>query len=152
MQRNTIIVDLDGTLCNCDHRIELARTKQWDAFHSMLIEDEPYEDVKHFIKFIARSALMEIDIIGLTGRNEKHRNKTLDWLEKNGVFFDELLMRPDNDFRSDHELKPLLLEEWFGSREIMLSKVMFVLEDRDKVVEAWRNIGISCWQVRMGTY
>jgi hypothetical protein len=152
MFRNTIVVDLDGTLCDCGHRVELARAKQWDHFHSLLVEDQPFEDVKSLIKLIGCKATMEIDIIGLTGRNEANRNKTLDWLESHKIFFDELLMRPNNDFRQDHILKPELLEEFFGGREIMLKRVMFVLEDRDKVVEAWRNIGINCWQVRQGTY
>jgi hypothetical protein len=45
-----------------------------------------------------------------------------------------------------------MTEEYFGSKEAVLQNVIFVLDDRDKVVEAWRNYGLPCWQVRPGVW
>jgi FMN phosphatase YigB (HAD superfamily) len=141
---NTIVVDLDGTLCNSKHREHLAQAGQWDEFHSLLADDKPWGDVWQLIADLCGKYY----IIGLTGRNEKYRLKTVQWLDKYEIELDNLLMRPDFDPRPDHELKPQLLAE----AGVLPEEVLFVLEDRDKVVEAWRNWGYNCWQVRPGGY
>ena len=33
-----------------------------------------------------------------------------------------------------------------------IEEVLVILEDRDRVVEEWRNLGFNCWQVRAGGY
>lgn len=143
---NTVVIDLDGTLCNSSHRDHLAVAKEWDEFHSLLGQDEPWPDVQKMIALLGEVG--NYYLVGLTGRNEKHRNATHEWLMKHDIFLDNLLMRPDYDPRPDHELKPQMLAE----ANILESEVWFVLEDRDKVVEAWRNLGYNCWQVRCGGY
>jgi FMN phosphatase YigB (HAD superfamily) len=139
-----IVVDLDGTLCNSRHREHLAIAKQWDEFHSLLRYDEPWDDVKRFLSELHA----DIEVIGLTGRNERYRNETLDWLDTYEICLSELLMRPDDNYQPDHELKPQML----AAAGVKPQQVWLVLEDRDKVVEAWRNLGFSCWQVRPGGY
>ncbi len=144
-----VVVDLDGTLCNSAHREHLARAKEWDQFHSLLSDDEPWPDVQQLIKLLetTRSA-----IVGLTGRNERYRTTTLNWLAKYDIDLDALLMRPNDDYLSDHELKPMMLDEFLEGQNLTHDDVWFILEDRDKVVEAWRNLGHNCWQPRPGGY
>ena len=89
-------------------------------------------------------------IIALTGRNERYRKITEDWLHDQLISPDYLLMRPDDDFTSDHILKPQMLTEWRMEHPDV--GIAFILEDRDKVVEAWRNLGYNAWQVRPGGY
>jgi hypothetical protein len=143
---HVIVIDLDGTLCNSAHREHLAAAKQWDDFHSLLGADEPWPDVKQMIELL--SGVGNYYLVGLTGRNERYRQITHQWLMNHDIFLDNLLMRPDNDFTSDAELKPRLLAE----SGVLPSEVWFILEDRDKVVEAWRNLGYNCWQCRPGGY
>jgi FMN phosphatase YigB (HAD superfamily) len=149
MKPFVIVVDLDGTLCNASHRDHLAVAGQWDEFHSKLMDDEPWPDVKAFLDLFwtVNSVTEDFVIVGLTGRNEQWRGKTLEWFSKHELFMDELLMRPDKDFTPDAELKPRMLLERFPQESIL-----FILEDRDKVVDAWRNAGFNCWQVRPGGY
>lgn len=149
MTRNIVIVDLDGTLCNSAHREHHAVAKEWELFHSKLKEDKPHEDVATLIKAMSR---LGYRCYGLTGRNEQHRSATINWLADNWVQLDVLLMRPDNDWRPDHELKPAMLQEAFGGLDLARERVLMILEDRDKVVEAWRNLGFRCWQVQPGGY
>lgn len=145
-----IVVDLDGTLCNAGHRDHHAVAGQWDEFHSRLMDDEPWPDVKAFLDLFwsASSESENYHIIGLTGRPEQWRGKTYEWLQKHSIALDALLMRPDRDWSPDAELKPRLLESYAPSKE----DVLFILEDREKVVDAWRNLGYNCWQVRPGGY
>lgn len=139
-----IVVDLDGTLCNSQHRDHLAVAGQWDDFHSLLVDDLPWPDTKQLLDMFFPT---EYRVVGLTGRNERYRNATLKWLAKNDIWLDDLLMRPDDNYQSDHELKPATLERYYKKEQ-----VWFILEDRDKVVEAWRNMGYNCWQIRPGGY
>jgi uncharacterized HAD superfamily protein len=151
MTANIIVVDLDGTLCNSAHREHLARAGQWDEFHSLLGDDKPWEDVAKVLPLLSET----FAIVALTGRNEKWRNATLKWLVNNDQLdqhIDYLLMRPDNDFRSDAVLKPALLDEFLDDQKVTHAEVLFILEDRDKMVEAWRELGHSCFQVRPGGY
>jgi uncharacterized HAD superfamily protein len=147
--KNSIVVDLDGTLCNCDHRVSFVRAQQYDEFNSRLVDDKPHEEV---IRVIERLA-MSHHIIVATGRSDKYKEPTQTWFSRHNIIVDALLMRPEGNHIPDHELKPQLLYSYFeGGKEEALKSVLVVLEDRDKVVAAWRNEGFPCWQVRKGNY
>ena len=147
---SVIVIDLDGTLCNSAHREHLARAQEWDEFHSQLFLDEPWPDVAALLPIVSESFV----IVGLTGRSSRYQTPTLRWLIKHKLeqYIDFLLMRPDGDWRSDNELKPALLDQWLKEQNSTHSSVLFILEDRDKMVEAWRELGHNCWQVRPGGY
>lgn len=148
MMRKAAVFDLDGTVFDCLHRIDYAKSKQWDEFHSRCTADTPFMDTMTLIEAIGPS----MDIIMATGRTNRYREHTLQTFKAHGIMCDALLMRPDNDFSPDGEMKLRLLEKHFGSKEKVLEGVAFVLDDRDKVVEAFRNYGLACWQVRVGDY
>lgn len=149
--KQAIIVDLDGTLCDCSHRVHHAQNKQWDEFNAGIPEDK----INPAVKWLClQAAQNELEVILCTGRNEGNRAATLRWLlDQNCLLFtDVLLMRPKDDHTPDHELKLRLIGEHFGSIEAAREKVLFTLDDRDRVVEAWRNAGFQCWQVQAGSY
>jgi hypothetical protein len=143
-----IVVDLDNTICNCDHRTHLAKEKRWEEFHAGLADDKPNADVVEIVQRLAQN----YSILFLSGRSEKNRAATKLWLRAQGLIVDGLLLRPDDDRTVDHELKPRLLFEHFGSKESAKREVLIILEDRDQVVKSWRDHGFNCWQVREGTY
>lgn len=152
----TIILDLDGTLFNCEHRQHLAQAKQWDEFHSLATGDKPHEDVHWFVKLLCNSdfsqGMPKYHMVVLTGRNERYRKMTEDILRSNGLLIDALLMRPDDNYDFDDKMKIQLLEGYFGSKKEVLENVFLCLDDRDTVVEAFRNYGLHCWQVRQGAF
>lgn len=143
-----IVIDLDGTLCNSSHREHLAQNKQWDDFHAGLVNDTPHRDVQLLIE----SLYDRHYIVFLTGRSEAWRNQTLKWLEDHSIMGDTLLMRPKGDWSSDTVIKPQLLANHCLGIVDAVARVKFILEDRDKMVECWRNLGFNCWQVRPGGY
>jgi len=150
MTKQWIVVDLDGTLCDCSHRVHWAQAKQWDEFHAGIPEDKPYDDVVALVSLASQN----YEVLVCTGRNEAHRKATIDWLRHHGLeeVVTDVLMRPDNDRSPDHELKIRLVCEYFGGMDNALKSVLLVLDDRDKVVEAWRDAGFKCWQVQQGSY
>ncbi len=55
-------------------------------------------------------------------------------------------LRKDNDRRSDTEVKRELLAT------LDKSKILFVVEDRSRVVEMWRSEGLVCLQCAPGEF
>ena len=151
-EKNFIICDLDGTLSNSNHRTHLAQQGLWDDFHAAGKDDTVNEAVAWFLDNNSRFG--NAIIVVLTGRNERYRNLTNDWFSRHRLMnvIDNLIMRPDNDYTSDIELKPQLLFDFFSDRKTALERVMVILEDRDKMVARWRDLGFDCWQTAVGTY
>lgn len=147
MNKRYLIVDIDGTVSNASHREELAQAGKWDEFHEQSGGDVPYPDIVDILRHISH-----LTLVGCTGRNEKYRQRTFDWLLSHNLMLDHLLMRPDNDFTKDVELKIRLLEGFFGSKELVISNVLAVFEDRDRVVEGLREYGLTVLQPRAGAY
>lgn len=154
-----VLVDLDGTVCNVAHRLHLAQAKEWDDFHALLMDDEPVAEIVELLRMIefAASVGWPVEILAVTGRGEQWRGLTFDWFTKHSIPIDEVLMRPTDDYTPDGELKIRLIEQYFAERygpgqAAATNRVLFAIEDRDRVVEAYRNYGIKCWQVAQGEY
>jgi hypothetical protein len=68
------------------------------------------------------------------------------WLEQQGVNYHDLLLRKDRDRRSDTVVKREMLSG------IDRDKILFVVEDRNRVVEMWRAEGLVCLQCAPGEF
>lgn len=147
--KNTIVVDIDGTIAKVGDRLKYLQQekKDWDAFYEHCYEDEPIKDI---IELVELMQIHEYNIVFCTGRRESVRKKTEDWLFKNIWCLREykLLMRKDNDYRPDTEVKPELL----ANAGITPDNVWFILEDRDSMVAKWRELGYRCLQVADGKF
>ena len=83
----------------------------------------------------------------LSGRSDVTHQATRDWLSKNGVYYDHLVMRPQNLlYLPDNELKQM----WLDS--IGKENVAMVFDDRNQVVDMWRKNGLTCFQVADGDF
>lgn len=135
------IVDLDGTICNIDHRLHYVQdgAKNWDAFFEALPDDVPNEAITRMVESLRRD---NYEIVLCSGRPEKCRAATLAWLNKHDVYFTTLYMRPDDDTRPDHVVKRQLLA---GIREDGFEPFV-VIDDRQSVVDMWREEGLICLQ------
>jgi phosphoglycolate phosphatase-like HAD superfamily hydrolase len=146
-----IVVDLDGTLCDCSHRVHWAQAKEWDKFHAGIPEDKPYAAVVSIVQAAFQAGHR---LLLCTGRNEANRKATIEWLNHQTLwgYFDDLIMRPEDCRDTDADLKVRLVDEYFGDRAVALEEVLLVLDDRDRVVQAFRDAGFKCWQVAAGDY
>lgn len=145
-----VIVDLDGTICDCKHRLDAAKDGRWDEFHAMCKDDVPFPDI---VSLVATLAATGHSLFYLSGRDERQRLVTIDWFTANGVPQPDVMrLRPTGDYRKDGVLKTEMITEFFGSQENALARVLFCLDDRDQSVEALRNYGLTVLQVREGDY
>lgn len=146
---NIVIVDIDGTIAKVGTRLRHLQgpVKDWDGFYDACDQDEPYTDIIDLVKILS----YHYRIVFCTGRRSGVRRKTYDWLLVNyGPYTTDckLLMRADNDYRPDYEVKPELLMK----ASIELSDIAFVLEDRNSMVDQWRKMGLRVLQVAPGAF
>lgn len=136
-----IICDLDGTLALMGDR------SPHDA--STALEDALNHPIANILEVYSHQKLYDIRLLLVTGRQEKYRGVTEQWLQKHQItHYEQLYMRPENDQRKDYVLKREIYERDIRNR----FEVLFVLEDRDQVVRMWRGIGLTCLQVEYGDY
>jgi FMN phosphatase YigB (HAD superfamily) len=140
-----VIFDIDGTLADVSERIHHVRKKpkNWPAFFEGMAQDKAIHSMVRLCNILYASG---IRIVLCSGRNEEHRAQTVEWLAGQGVKYHDLLLRRSNDRRSDTEVKRELL----GTLD--KSKILFVVEDRSRVVEMWRSEGLVCLQCAPGEF
>lgn len=146
MNPSTIVVDLDGTLANVDHRRHLVMGKHRDyaAFHALIPTDPVNEWCKHLIQGMYTSGY---DVAIVSARPLKYETVTRAWLEKNNIPFTSLyLLRQNEDSTPDEEIKRTWLKG-FGKED-----VFFVVDDRAKVVKMWREEGLTVLHCAEGKY
>jgi len=83
------------------------------------------------------------DVILLSGRKEKHRRQTSQWLEDHVItFYSHLHMRPDDD-RKDVIVK----EEQYNEHISGKYNVLMVIDDRLQVCRLWHRLGLPLFRV-----
>ena len=163
-----VICDIDGTIANNDHRAWLISgfdkegnemPKRWDSFYEACDGDKPHGEVCDLVRVLRQHYM----VLFWSGRMDKGttRQKTWDWLrgqfglsggsyyKPSGNHLEPILrMRPNDDFTPDHELK----RGWLHSLREKTTDIAFVLDDRKKVVDMWREEGLVCLQVAPGDF
>jgi|SRR6478735_855291 len=136
--RNTIIFDMDGTLCDVQAIRHYVRgdNQNFDAFHKASLWCPPNYDVLEAAQGHASDGY-HITIV--TARDEKYRDVTEDWLDKYKVPYDVMYMRPWGDRRKDRDVKIEILEEIRASN---LNPVL-AYDDNPHVIAMWKEHGID---------
>lgn len=139
-----IIVDIDGTVALMGERSPY----DWSAVG----EDEPNRPVIELLLRYVSSSDYPAKVMFMSGRDEICRPATNDWLLNNCpgcLAWGELVMRAEGDSRKDSIVKRELYEEHVLGKY----NVDFVLDDRNSVVDMWRNeLGLTCLQVADGDF
>jgi len=159
VDKKWVIFDLDGTLANIETRRKLATKPDgkmnWDIFFAdKLIEhDEPNTPVIMMAQALKTSGY---NIAILSGRSKSSKQVTTEWLKKHGVEYNILKMRPTSHpwkFMPDEELKLGWFNDlWANDESKSEHEVVCVFDDRQKVVDMWREIGLTCMQVAPGDF
>lgn len=133
-----IICDLDGTLALMNGR------NPFDASKCDL--DELNNPVANVLKNYKK---LGYKILLVSGREEQYREPTLRFLSTHEIGYDDLIMRKTKDSRKDSIIKTEIYNEFI--KDIYF--VEFVLDDRNQVVDTWRNdLKLPCFQVYYGDF
>lgn len=160
MKPQAFIFDIDGTIADCSHRVHFLKPPaglihfekgetdwkpDWDAFYDACDKDEPIMNVLRVLANLDNS----YEIIFVTGRPERIRNKTHLWIaEYLCLGYCHMYMRKDGDHRPDYQVKREIYETQIKDKY----DVIGVFEDRKQCVDMWRALGLQCYQVNNGDY
>jgi len=135
-----IILDLDNTIADDSWRIpkiNWQRQNPLDRYHD-------YHSLSAFDK-VGNDHLLATrhHILIFTARPVRYRAITEEWLRRNGIEYEHLLMRNDNDHCHSVVLKAKMLNwlpEMYG---IAWDKIFAAYDDRKDVVEMFEKCGIA---------
>jgi phosphoglycolate phosphatase-like HAD superfamily hydrolase len=135
-ERPLAVFDLDNTLADTAHRQRFLerRPRDWDAFFAAAPQDPP---LTGGIALVRESA-GECEIVYLTGRPERCRRDTLDWLAAQGLPEGRVYMRGDADRRPARRTKLEVLRRLARTREIRV-----LVDDDELVCEDARRAGLT---------
>lgn len=147
------IFDLDGTLALIDHRRHFVADKKkqrWDEFYRACVDDKPNKPITRLFKKLWDRE----SILIFSGRSDLVALQTIKWLSRHTdvcyEYIDQILkMRPHGDNTPDEILKRQWYEELFQKDK---DRLVCVFDDRQKVVDMWRSIGVTCLQVAEGDF
>jgi phosphoglycolate phosphatase-like HAD superfamily hydrolase len=142
VSRDIVLVDMDGTLADVSHRLHHLKgpRKDWNQFFRLMHRDPPSEIVLKWVQNLAP----EYRVFIVTGRPEKYLPQTIEWLARQHVNYEKILMRRNGDHRPDYVVKRDLLNS------VEKDRVAFVIDDRPTVCDIWRRCGLRTIQVAIG--
>lgn len=149
--RKVFIVDIDGTIADCSHRLHYIQNgnHDWTGFFKACVNDTPIWEVIDTIRLLEKSYAT---IIMVTGRSNEVENETRYWLMDYGIPCHGLYMRKAGDHREDSIVKSELLSQLLEDRNIGLKDIVAVFEDRQHVVDMYRAKGLKVLQVAEGNF
>lgn len=129
------VFDLDGVLADVRHRLHLVagRPRRWDDFFAAAPADPVLDEGRAAVLAAVAEGRK---VVYLTGRPERCRADTLDWLARHGLPHGDLVMRPEGDRRPARATKLAALRRLAGRLDIGV-----VVDDDRAVVDALRAAG-----------
>ncbi len=141
-----IICDIDGTIA--------LKTGRSPYDYSKVNEDKCDPRMKNLFRLFdgyQNYHIGHLKVFFLSGREgtEECQQLTKDWLIDNFPYLNhELIMRKKGDHRKDSIVKKELYEEHIKDQY----EVLCVFDDRNQVVDMWREEGLLCCQVYYGDF
>lgn len=141
-----IICDLDGTLALFGDANPYDRDFLQDKLNPSI------ENVLGAYMAACGDGWGDVKIIVVSGRKDKYKAQTEEWLKKNYVHYDALHMRKTAPDGQPEPKDVLVKKEIYDTHIKGKYNVLFVLDDRDQVVDMWRSLGLTCLQVAPGAF
>ena len=138
-----IICDIDGTLAHMNGRSPYDYTK---------VSTDTIDEVVRGL--VDNEAAKGTKILIVSGRDDTCRPDTEAWLKEHGVTYDTLLMRDSTRVREDGgKVSDVIIKREIFDKYIRDKyNVLYVLDDRNQVVNQWRAMGLKCLQVAEGDF
>lgn len=131
------LCDIDGTIALKGDRSPYDMTR--------VSEDIPNIAMLETIKLITS----RYKIIFFSGRDDSSREDTILWISNNlNKYGVHLYMREIGDIRKDSIVKKEMYEKYIKGNY----NVIAVFDDRQQVVDMWREQGLNCFQVAKGDF
>lgn len=135
-----VIVDIDGTIADMGSR--------HPHDYASVGGDSPRYGIILLVESLLREGYMD-RVIFVSGRPDSCRPETTNWLQRNTLLSrSQLLMRKTGDHRPDDIVKLEIFNEHIREKY----NVVAVFDDRNRVVQMWRSLGLNVLQVADGNF
>lgn len=134
--REAVVLDLDGTLCDTSSVEHLLEEADFATFQEAAIGCPPDPDL---VRIAREQADRGRAVLVVSGREFIWLDPTLDWLVEHEVPHDAVYLRIVGDYRKDVVIKAEILAQI----EADGYRVVEAWDDRPRVVEMWREHGIT---------
>ncbi|SBT90221.1 HAD superfamily, subfamily IIIB (Acid phosphatase) [Streptomyces sp. DI166] len=140
-KRPLAVFDLDNTLADTGHRQHFLESKprDWDGFFAAASADPPIPEGIA----LALAQAEECEVVYLTGRPERCRTDTLEWLAAQGLPEGRVYMRRDTDRRPARRTKLEILRRLARTRDIRV-----LVDDDELVCEDAERAGFAVVRAR----
>lgn len=131
------VVDIDGVVADVRHRLTYVerRPKDWDRFFAAAPKDAVLPEGRAVATELVASGH---ELVWLTGRPERCRQDTLEWLERHQLPTGRLYMRREADHRPARATKLAVLRQLAARRTVAV-----MVDDDVLVVRTLREAGFT---------
>lgn len=143
-----IICDIDGTLAHRQEGEGARSFYDWKRVGEDTVDEIVADIIRHYYSRDVNDDDPEPKIILMSGRDAICRPETEEWLKKHDIPYDLLYMRNVDDNRKDSIVKRELFDAYIRENY----QAIFILDDRNQVVEMWREMGLKVLQVAEGDF
>ncbi len=144
--KDNVWVEFDGTGTWALDKSDVRFTPDWPAFYRACTQDLPNLPVCTTFQLLQSTGA---DVWIWSARSDEVESETRDWLRSHELHPRELRMRPAGDYTADDTLKRAWYESLRGTDR---ARLVGIFDDRAKVVNMWRSIGVPCFQVAPGEF
>lgn len=133
-----IIVDLEGTLSNCQHRIHFYKDKDYDSWNDLFPEDVVNLAM---VEVIREWEAQGVDIILMTAKSISYHAMVTEWLDKHELkkLFQSIHYRPAGDHFPSVVIKAGLLKIVQKTH-----RVICAYDDRDDNLDMFLYFEVDC--------
>ena len=141
--RTLVTCDFDHTLSEAHWRDWMIPLQTWDDYHAASIDDHPVEDM---VRLVNGLTLLGYKVVGHTARDERWRGLTLQWCQMHHVNIDQIIMRPNGDYRPSWQQKVEQIKTLCAPNEPH-EVIAFAIDDNEEIINAYREMGVNVLQV-----
>ena len=160
MKSYVFLWDIDMVLADWSHRLPHIQKEpqDWPAFYEAMPNDPVIPAGAVLLNLLITQcqilghAVVGGNVLGaeipfidvITCRPERMRQTTMEWFVKNELLAPRTMhMRADLDTRPHHVIKMEMYEKFYKGKE----EILVVFEDSPETIKAFRNEGITVYQV-----
>lgn len=156
-KKNLVVFDIDGVIFNSEHRYRLYEEGLKTGDHKRYFERTMKDEVlpgAHIARLFFNNPTHHCIFVTGRGDDAVHRALTLCMLKQHvhpSIDDERLLMREyplPEDYEHDTVKKPKMIE----AAGYWLSDIYMVFEDRNSIVDMWRERGIITYHTQPGDF
>lgn len=155
MTKRIAVCDIDGCLVDSSHRTAKYFDHKLEEYFAAVVDDTVIPQGQYFYRALYHDPSVHMLFVTSRGDWPNYRKTTLDQLRRYvgpKITNDQLLMRSHEVMSlsrmPDEVYKPWAVEQAGFS----LSDIFIAFDDREVVVQMWRDRGITCYHTQKGLY